>query len=232
MNERKRMPSLIIDEVLLLVDAYFELQYEQDSNAKKFIAETLSENMRKLPFYPEERLKPEFRSVSGMHMCLANVGYIDPNNPSKFGHGSALQRKVFEFFTDKRDLLHKMANAIVNLSGKSFPLDYSFESSMTGIVLPSYHLLIERNNKNVAAVRREMKANGKAICNVCGINLDDYYTEGERILEIHIDLPLYKNDSKLVVSPCDLVGICPACHKLAHSSPLDYEIKELEKYIR
>ena len=77
-----------------------------------------------------------------------------------------------------------------------------------------------------------MIANGKAICNVCGINLDDYYTEGERILEIHIDLPLYKNDSKLVVSPCDLVGICPSCHKLAHSSPLDYEIKELEKYIR
>lgn len=196
------------------------------------MVETLSKNMRKLPFFPGERKNSEFRSVSGMHMCLANVGYIDPSNPSKFGHGSELQRKVFAYYLDKRDILHKLAQAIVNLSEKAFPLDYSFEVNMTGIVLPSYHLYLERKNKTVLTVKREMVANAKSICRVCGINLDDFYSHGECYLESHIDLPPYKNNSKLVVSTADLVGLCPTCHKLAHSSPLEYEIKELEKYIR
>lgn len=98
----QRMPQLVIDEVILLVDTYFQLQEINDISIKNELIDELSKNMKKLPFFPDLRDDETFRSTDGMRMCLANVGYIDPNNSSKFGHGSALQRRVFEYYHDKK----------------------------------------------------------------------------------------------------------------------------------
>ena len=105
-QERRRMPQLLIDEVLLLVDTYFQLKNVENKEERSTLVEELSENMRSLPFYPEEAKNVEVRSVAGMQMCLANVGFVDPENTSKFGHGSALQRKVFEYYNVRQEMLH------------------------------------------------------------------------------------------------------------------------------
>lgn len=97
----KRMPPLVIDEVILLVDTYFQLQKIKDTSIKNELIDELSNNMKKLPFFPEFRDDEAFRSPDGMRMCLANVGYIDPNNSSKFGHGSALQKECLNIITIK-----------------------------------------------------------------------------------------------------------------------------------
>ena len=86
----KRMPQLVMDEVILLVDTYFQLQDIIDTSIKNELINELSKNMKKLPFFPALRDDEAFRSPDGMRMCLANVGYIDPNNSSKFGHGCLL----------------------------------------------------------------------------------------------------------------------------------------------
>ena len=230
-QEKRRMPQLLIDEVLLLVDTYFQLKNIESKEERYSLIEELSKSMRSLPFYPEETENIEFRSVAGMQMCLANVGFIDPENTSKFGHGSALQRKVFEYYNDQRELLHKIAKSIIAVSAEEFPIDYSFQDSVFGMVLPSFHLHLERQNKAVRAVKNELKLRGQACCKLCGRNMNDHYSVGSELLEIHISAPLYKNNNRLTVSPLDLLVLCPTCHKLAHSRLDTFEEEKLMGYI-
>lgn len=230
-QEKRRMPQLLIDEVLLLVDTYFQLKNIESKEERYSLIEELSKSMRSLPFYPEEAENIEFRSVAGMQMCLANVGFIDPENTSKFGHGSALQRKVFEYYNDQRELLHKIAKSIIAVSVEEFPIDYSFQDSVFGMVLPSFHLHLERQNKAVRAVKNELKLRGQACCKLCGRNMNDHYSVGSELLEIHISAPLYKNNNRLTVSPLDLLVLCPTCHKLAHSRLDTFEEEKLMGYI-
>lgn len=230
-QEKRRMPQLLIDEVLLLVDTYFQLKNIESKEERYSLIEELSKSMRSLPFYPEEAENIEFRSVAGMQMCLANVGFIDPENTSKFGHGSALQRKVFEYYNDQRELLHKIAKSIIAVSAEEFPIDYSFQDSVFGMVLPSFHLHLERQNKAVRAVKNELKLRGQACCKLCGRNMNDHYSVGSELLEIHISAPLYKNNNRLTVSPLDLLVLCPTCHKLAHSRLDTFEEEKLMGYI-
>lgn len=230
-QERRRMPQLLIDEVLLLVDCYFQLKNVECKEERNLLVEELSKNMRTLPFYPGEAENVEFRSVAGMQMCLANVGFVDPENSSKFGHGSALQRKVFEHYSDQRETLHKIAKSIIDVSAEDFPIDYSFQDSVFGMVLPSYHLHLERRNKAVKTVKNELKLRGQACCKLCGRNLNDHYFVGSELLEVHISAPLYKNNNRLTVSPSDLLVLCPTCHKLAHSRLDGFEEETLTGYI-
>ena len=230
-QEKRRMPQLLIDEVLLLVDTYFQLKNIESKEERYSLIEELRKSMRSLPFYPEEAENIEFRSVAGMQMCLANVGFIDPENTSKFGHGSALQRKVFEYYNDQRELLHKIAKSIIAVSAEEFPIDYSFQDSVFGMVLPSFHLHLERQNKAVRAVKNELKLRGQACYKLCGRNMNDHYSVGSELLEIHISAPLYKNNNRLTVSPLDLLVLCPTCHKLAHSRLDTFEEEKLMGYI-
>lgn len=230
-QERRRMPQLLIDEVLLLVDTYFQLKNVENKEERYTLVEELSKNMRALPFYPEEAENVEFRSVAGMQMCLANVGFVDPENTSKFGHGSALQRKVFEYYNDQRETLHKIAKSIIAVSAEEFPIDYSFQDSVLGMVLPSYHLQLERKNKAVKSVRNELLLRRQACCKLCGRDLSDHYSVGSELLEVHISAPLYENNNRLTVSPSDLLVLCPTCHKLAHSRLDGFEEEKLKGYI-
>lgn len=103
--------------------------------------------MKKLPFFPDLRDDETFRSTDGMRMCLANVGYIDPNNSSKFGHGSALQRRVFEYYHDKKSVLRKVASAIVLLAQEDIVLDPMFDDFIGGQIIASYHKHLEKQIK-------------------------------------------------------------------------------------
>lgn len=214
----------------MLLDTYFQLKHITEKSEKRHIINELSCNMRSLPFFPEYSDNPEFRSYAGMQMCLANVGYIDPENPSKFGHGSALQKRIFNRYFDCREELHKLSKAITYASKEKFPIDYSFENSDFGILVPSYHIFLERNNKSVIAVKHEMQICNQACCKICGQDLTMMYGKNN-LMEVHIDLPLHKNVSGVIISPSDLICICPTCHKLAHSELESFEVQHLKKLI-
>ena len=51
MAEVKRMPSLTMDEVILLVDTYFQVKDITASTIKKELIQELSDSMRALPFF-------------------------------------------------------------------------------------------------------------------------------------------------------------------------------------
>ena len=214
-NNKDRMPPLLIDEVLLLVDTYFQLKSVSDSKQKRELIMDLSDSMRALPFYPWLRENPEFRSFAGMQMCLANVGYVDPDNSSTFGHGSKLQKKVFSEYVTDQNLLHNISKAIKRVSKIRFPLDYSFSDCIFGMLLPSYHCYLERTNQTICAVKESLTLQKKN-CAVCGCDLFSQYI-GFDLLEVHIEGPLYISANSGIISPSTLTPICPTCHKAVHS---------------
>lgn len=99
MAEVKRMPSLTMDEVILLVDTYFQVKDITASTIKKELIQELSDSMRSLPFFPEFKESPAFRFYSGMNMCLSRMASVDPFKISSFGRGSTRQRRVFEYYS-------------------------------------------------------------------------------------------------------------------------------------
>lgn len=226
MIERPRMPQLVIDEVILLVNGYFKYKDAATRKEKNNILRELSDNMRSLPFFPEYRENPEFRSVAGMQMCISNIEFIDPESSSKFGHGSALQRKIYSRYAEHKEDLSRLAKAIVEVSKKPFPIDYSFSESELGMLVPSYHIFLERKNKVISSILKGLKANEQTICKVCGKDLTDYYKNGSELLEIHLSIPIYSNTPGHTPSPSEMIGICPTCHKLVHSS---YELYEYDR---
>ena len=70
MAKGMRMPQLTMDEVLLLVDTYFQLKEITDASFKKMLIQKLSDSMCKLPFFPELRNDLAFRSFAGMNMFV------------------------------------------------------------------------------------------------------------------------------------------------------------------
>lgn len=231
-SKKKRMPQLVVDEVLLLIDTYFKTIGTSDSVEKKQLITELSRNMRNLPFFKDEVSNPEFRSYAGMHMCLANVGYVDPNNNSKFGHGSALQKKIFDCYVNRQAELHELAKAIVDVSKETFPIDYSFANTDIGMLIPSYHVYLERTNKTVLAVKKQLEINGNTVCKVCNRDMSDIYKNGSQLIEVHLDMPLHLNCKSTTISPSDMIGICPSCHKLAHMEYNTFEVINLQKYLK
>lgn len=221
----KRMPSLVIDEVILLVDTYFQLQEINSPSVKNGLIKELSDNMKTLPFFPELKDDDAFRSPEGMRMCLANVGFIDPNNPSKFGHGSALQKRVFEYYKDKKGLLRRIARAIISLAHTDFAIDPAFQDFIGGQIIASYHKHLEATNNTVKYVLNENIQSCQTICKMCGCDLSKTYLEAEKIMEVHVNIPVDDYVSDLEVYPASTILLCPTCHKVAHSDPKFYNIE-------
>lgn len=232
MTETKRMPPLTMDEVILLIDAYFSLQKVENKQVKRELVEDLSKCLRALPFYPELKSYNNFRSFDGMMMCLANVAYADPEAKSSFGHGSAKQRLVLSYYRHRKDELHTYAQAIKKLSSVNYPLCDEYFYFVAGAMLPSFHIFTERRNRVVLAVKREMMNHRGTLCRVCERDMNDIYEDASSLMEIHINLPLHQNTTKLSPSPADLIMLCTSCHKLAHTAPEYFEVKNIRLRIR
>lgn len=228
----KRMPPLVIDEVILLVDTYFQLQEIKDTSIKNELIDELSNNMKKLPFFPEFRDDEAFRSPDGMRMCLANVGYIDPNNSSKFGHGSVLQRRVFDYYYNQKNVLRKVATVIVLLAQEDIVLDPMFDDFIGGQIIASYHKQLEKTNRVVKQVAQENMQTGQTTCGLCGGELSKTYIDAENLMEVHINIPIEGYALPLEVFPASTILLCPICHKLAHSDLKTYSIEHAKERIK
>ncbi len=233
MGEIKRMPPLVTDEVILLVDTYFQLESINTPSLRREIIKDLSDTMRTLPFFPELKEISTFRSESGMTMCLAGLRTMDSKKESSFGHGSILQKKILEYYYEKREILHYVANAIRNIADLNFPLIATYKDNIMGQLLLSYHVNAEMNSKTVMNAKKAVLSQGKTSCSVCGCNLEEIYFGREKdLIEPHITLPVSKINGHESIALSDIVFVCPTCHKMAHMAPELMEENELKKSIR
>jgi len=230
MVKKKRMPPLRIDEVILLVDTYFQLQKIGSATLRNDYISELSKSMRSLPFYPELRSDATYRSYSGMNMCLSNVGYIDPANNLTFGRGSVLQKKVFDYYYKKKNELNGIATSIRSLSYLNITLLDEFKDYIGGQLPISYHTFLEVTDKTILRLKNECFNYRKTECVVCGEDLERKYgDDAPSLLEAHIALPLSQHRSSMIISTTAILLLCPACHRLAHSTPELFGVASLKK---
>lgn len=233
MAEKKRMPPLRIDEVILLVDAYFQIKGIESSSLRNECISELSKSMRSLPFYPDLRDDDAFRSCAGMHMCLSNVGYIDPANKLTFGHGSALQKRVFDYYCERKEELNRIATSIRSLSCMNITLLDEYKDYIGGQLPISYHRYLEATDKTVLRLTDECLNYHRTECVVCGEDLEiKYGDDATSLLEAHIAVPLSQHHAHMSISTTDILLLCPACHRLAHSNPELFDEARLKKRVK
>ena len=157
MTTKKRMPPMTMDEILFLADTHYCLQDIENKAAGEELIAALSKDMHSLPYYQELKADPSFRSIAGMKRCLANVAWVDPNTNSKFRHGSITQRKMQEYYGDKKAELHAYSLAIKKPERTILRLRIEFNGFIAGTLLPSYHYHLESTDKTIKAVLKEAK---------------------------------------------------------------------------
>lgn len=233
MAEKKRMPPLRIDEVILLVDTYFQIRIIESPTLRNECVNELSKSMRSLPFYPDLRDDDAFRSCAGMHMCLSNVGYIDPANKSTFGHGSALQKRVFDYYCERKEELNGIAASIRSLSCLNIAILDEYKDYIGGQLPISYHRYLEATDNSVQRIKKECVNYYKTTCVVCGDDLETKYgDDGVSLLEAHIAVPLSQHRANMSISTTDILLLCPACHRLTHSNPELFDEARLKKRVK
>lgn len=220
---------MVMDEVLLLVNAFFKLKSVESPILQVEIIEKLSENMRNLPFFPTLREETAFRSYAGMKMCLANIGRFDLDKISivgKLEHGSDMQKRVYAYYLDKQDLLEKIAAAICSLKDIDFPLLEEYNHSIIGKLLPSYHAYLESNTNLRVRLLDKISPQAYTVCMMCGKDLGKDYGEfASKMMEAHIAIPLEEHQRNIRVSLSNTRLLCPSCHKYCHIINAEYPSK-------
>lgn len=211
---------MVMDEVLLLVNAFFTMKKTDSLATQTSIIEELSENMRNLPLFPELRGEAAFRSCAGMRMCLANIGRLDAGNISAVGkldHGSELQKRVYSYYVDKQETLEKIAAAICSLKDIDFPLLEAYNDSIVGKILPSYHSYLETKTNLRIRLLDKISSNAGTVCMMCEKDLAKEYGEfALEMMEAHITIPLEEHRRNIRVSLSNGRLLCPSCHKYCH----------------
>ena len=233
MVENKRMPPLRIDEVILLVDTFFQMKDIKSSVVRSEILSDLSNKMRSLPFYPGLRSNPSFRSPSGMEMLINNLRTNFDDSKKPYGQLSALRKEVCSYYFENKDKLRGIAECIFTLSNSVFPQLPEYKNYIGGQLPISYHHYLEATDKIVLRLKNECFNYHKTKCVVCGEDLEIRYGDDAiSLLEAHIAVSLSQHRANMSISTTDILLLCPACHRLAHSNPELFDEANLKKRLK
>lgn len=239
MAKKKHMPPLRIDEVILLVDTYFQIKEIKSYAMRSEVLSDLSDKMRSLPFYPELCERPSFRSASGMEMLFNNMRTNFDDSKKSYGRLSAMQKKVYNYYYERQKELRGTAECILSLSNMHIPQLPEYKEYIGGQLPISYHNYLEATDKTVMRLKKECFNYHKKECVVCGEDLEVKYGEDATfLLEAHVSVPLSQHFANMSISTTDILLLCPACHRLAHSNPelfdearLKMRVKEWQRYV-
>lgn len=239
MIEKKRMPPLRIDEVILLVDAYFRIKEIKSFAMRSEMLSDLSNRMRSLPFYPELCRNPAFRSASGMEMLFNNIHTNFDDSKKAYGRLSAIQKKVYSYYFERQKELRGVAECILSLSNMLIPQLPEYKDYIGGQLPISYHHYLEATDKAVLRLKKECFNYHKTECVVCREDLEiKYGVDAFCLIKAHIAVPLSQHRANMSISTTDMLLLCPACHRLAHSNPelfdetnLKMRVKEWQRYV-
>ena len=230
-----RNPSWTRDELILALDLYFRLGWENIHEKNPQILE-LSRLLNNLPIHTERQAA--FRNINGVCMKLWNLARLDPDCPGKgLDAGSKLDQIVWDEFADKKVLLAKTADSI-RANHLSFAAQYSDvlnsdEEFIEGRVLTRIHIYKERNTK--APIRKKqavLKAYGHLACEVCGFDFLAFYGNlGEGFAECHHKTPLAELRADTPTNLEDLAIVCANCHRMLHKVKPMLTIESLRQIV-
>ena len=215
-----RMPPMVIDEVILLIDTYFKIRTTDDKALKQFYREDLSATLRSLPFFPEFRGNPTFRNVTGMTLLLMNIDNVVTQKwpSSKI---SKTKLDIFSRYQDDQILLGNVAQAIKYISISGLESVFHVEKTcrfIGGTLLLGYHNYLETKNDLAVHIQKNLLDLNTCNCSIC---LDDlsftYGSKAASLMELHFTAAIEWYTSKTSPANNQFILLCPNCHRFAHS---------------
>ncbi len=215
-----RMPPMVIDEVILLVDTYFKIKATTDKALQQFYREDLSVTLRSLSFFPDYKNDRTFRNVAGMTLLLMDLD----NVVAKKSRGNEISKKardVLSRYQEDQLLLNNVAQVIKYISLTGLASSFHVETTCNfigGTLLFGYHNYLETNTDTADQVRKNVIELNTNQCSVC---IDDlsftYGSKAPSLLELHLAVPIEWYTLNLTPSTQQLILLCPNCHRFAHS---------------
>jgi hypothetical protein len=228
-----RQPAWTIDEVLLGVNAYFEIGDVCSVTSHNSLLIELSRTLRSLPFY--KKIDDTFRNLPGVEMTLKSIAVLDDKSKYSMKNYTKLQREVYGHYNNDKSRLRKVSEAI----RACLPLPFEYRGDlrspfqMMGNILWQYHLYIEQESQIVKALKQNSRERRKSSCDVCGTDL--YYPYGDKgivLLEHHYSEDITNYDNTMRILQSKFVAVCPTCHKFAHSQPEYYIFNNLKQMVQ
>jgi len=228
-----RQPNWTVNEVIIAVDTYFEIGDVKDINSNNPLVIELSELLKALPIHKNK--DNTFRNVASIEMNLKCIASLDENAKYSMRTTTILQGEVYNYYREKKMYLHKIANAIK--ACLPLPFDYyeplDSHNLMMGNILYLYHLYLENKTKTSRTLTEDFYNRRKSNCACCGIDLSLFFGEkGFELIEQHYTEEIINYHNNMDILPGKFTALCPACHKLAHSSPDLFQLSNLKNIVK
>ena len=214
-----RMPPMVIDEAILLVDTYFKISAIEDKTEQQFYREELSATLRGLTFFSEFQGHPTFRNVSGMTLLLMNITNVISG---KWSVGKISKNKYDLIIRYKRDitLLDQVAQAIKYIASSGLYEHFAIDKNcdfLGGTLLLGYHTYLETRGDLATPARENLLSLHGSRCAICHDDLSFTYGEmADKLIELHFAAPISWYTHKAQPTLGEYLLLCPNCHKLAH----------------
>lgn len=232
-------PKWVRDELILLLNLYFEIDFahKQDEDFPKI--KELSKLLNLLPIHDVNLRGKDFRNPTGVNMKLRNFLRLDSTYPGKgLEAGSKLDAEVWNEFASDPDRLRDTAMAIargyqVLPQSHSYSDDQDDEEFPEGKILTRLHKLRERNSTLTKRKKKKvLKENGNLECQVCSFDFNKAYGQlGYGFAECHHTIPLSSMKSVRKTKLSELAIVCANCHRMLHNSHEWLSIEELKTII-
>lgn len=233
-----RNPMWTRDELILALDAYFQIDIHQTSATSPVVIQ-LSALLNELPVHLPSFRNRKFRNPDGVHMKLRNFARFDPSYLGKgLGRGGHLEQVVWDEFASDVARLHRTAQAIKE--GCRLLTDNVTEDEWVGEEFPEGRILTllhKQRERNQTLVRRKKQdvicRTGRLACEVCGFDFCAVYGAlGEGFAECHHTTPLSEMTSSIRLSRTgDLAIVCANCHRMLHRSRIWISVAELKSLV-
>jgi 5-methylcytosine-specific restriction protein A len=238
-----RNPKWHRDEIILALDLYFSSDRGSIDKKNPKIIE-LSERLNSLPLFVQRSDEEKFRNPNGVATKLSNFLALDSRYGGKgLTHGSKLDKKLFEEYDQRQELLHSVAREIrdiINddlLRSKILLIEDDEQtiddSVIEGQVIYKLHKLRERDPKIVNQKKVQVfNISGKLECEICEFSFQEFYgILGAGFIECHHRVPLSKFKAESRTRLDDLALVCSNCHRMLHRRIDNLSIPELKLII-
>jgi 5-methylcytosine-specific restriction enzyme A len=188
--------------------------------------QALSDLLRRLPIYPVEDRRANFRSPNSVSRKTSDIMTTLSDYDGRPTRGGEATKRIVERFRDDVTTLKAMADRIregvesgdfADMPPTTTVAEELDPEAEEGGLLMRRHLRRERNPALRARKITRAKANGwDGSCEVCGFHYERTYGErGSGYIECHHTVPLHVS-GPTTTKLADLILICANCHRMIH----------------
>jgi 5-methylcytosine-specific restriction protein A len=215
------------DELILVCDEVARRGWNRIMETEPAATE-LSQLLRRLPIYPLELRKPNFRSTSSVSHKSVDLQTWHPEYDGARTNGGALDKVIIAEFLADPERMHQAAallraGALTGAFGQSMienDVDQEEFSAPEGRLLARQHRVRERSRElRWEKITVAMTATGELACEICDFDFAQRYgVRGQGFIECHHIVPLHQAGATRTRLD-DLILICANCHRMIHRGP-------------